>query len=307
MPEPAAWPRDLVYDTATALATGRRERQEDAIVSDFSTGQPFGFVLLADGMGGHAAGDIASGLVVSEMSHLLKRHLASSMRAGPEVSVILREATIQANDALRGQFIAHPEARGMGATLLAPVVIGDWLCWISVGDSPLYLFRDGALGRLNDNHALGAQIGYLVASGQMTREDALAYPDQSCLTSVLTGDTIAQIDCPDTPVRLRHGDILLVASDGLQFLPDETICAVLRFARTRQASDIVKTLMMEIDRLDHPEQDNIALCVIKATDPTHDTPRPLGRPARSSSITILARITRKTGGEPPCPKTEAGV
>ena len=186
---------------------------------------------------------------------------------------------------------------GMGATLLAPVLIEDRLYWVSVGDSPLYLFRDGVLSRLNENHALVSQIEYLVSSGIMEREEALNHPDQSCLTSVLIGGDI--VDCRTTPVKIMQGDILIAASDGLQFLSEEQIEGVLRFKGKRTAKEISTALMKEVLKLEDPCQDNISLCVMKAVRQgdvasLEDGSKSISRTqnGKNETITILARVRR---------------
>ncbi len=255
---------DLVYDTSTAIELGRRERQEDAVASDFSSGQAFGFAVLADGMGGHAAGEVASKIIVTEVFSELKLLSGDPQNLEPRIEEVLRGAANNANECVGLYARQHPTADGMGATLLAPVLVENRLYWISVGDSPLYLFRNGHLLRLNENHALCSQIEYLVSSGIMKREEALSYPDQGCLTSVLIGGDIAQIDCRTTPVTIMEGDILIAASDGLQFLTEKQIEGVLRFKQKAAAEAICAALTKEIRKLDDPCQDNLSLCVIKA-------------------------------------------
>ena len=256
---------DLIYDSAMAIDLGRRERQEDALASDFPSGQPFGFVVLADGMGGHEAGDIASKIVVTEVFSALKLQSGDPELLEPRLCEALQGAAFNANECIALYAREHPEAYGMGATLLATVLVEDRLYWVSVGDSPLYLFRDGTLTRLNENHALASQIEFLVSSGLMSRADAMEHPDQNCLTSVLIGRDIVQIDCPTTPFKMMEGDILIAASDGLQFISEERIESLLRFQHKNSAEDISATLAQEIKNLDDPCQDNLSLCVVKVT------------------------------------------
>ncbi|WP_245306183.1 PP2C family protein-serine/threonine phosphatase [Roseovarius aestuariivivens] len=244
---------------------GRRERQEDALASDFPFGQPFGFVVLADGMGGHAAGDIASKIVVTEVFSELKLQSGDPELLEARIGEVLKGAARNANDCIHHYVRQQPKARGMGATLLASVLVENRLYWVSVGDSPLYLFRDGTLTRLNENHALASQIEFLVSSGIMSRADAIQHPDQSSLTSVLIGRDIAQIDCPAKPYTIREDDILIAASDGLQFISEEQIEGLLRFQGKKPSDEICATLTQEIKKLDDPCQDNLSLCVIKVT------------------------------------------
>ena len=291
---------DLIYDSSMVIDLGRRERQEDALASDFPHGQAFGFVVLADGMGGHAAGDVASKIVVTEMFSELKLRSGDPDLLEPQISEVLRGAALHANRCVGHYAREHSNANGMGATLLAPVLVEDRLYWVSVGDSPLYLFRKGELLRLNENHALGSQIDYLVSSGTMSREEALSYPDQTCLTSVLIGEDIAQLDCPRNPIQIMDGDILIVASDGLQFISEEQIEGVLRFKQKGTAEEISAALLKEIQRLDDPCQDNLSLCVIKAMregalpEREDDEGRSvtLSQDENAETITILARVRR---------------
>ena len=290
---------NLIYDSAMAIDLGRRERQEDAVVSDFPSGQAFGFVVLADGMGGHAAGDIASKIVVTEVFSELKLQSGDPHLLEPNIATILKDAAIHANACVRLYAQENPNANGMGATLLAPVLVEDRLYWVSVGDSPLYLFRNGTLRRLNENHTLGSQIEYLVSNGLMTREEAMAYPDQTCLTSVLIGDEISQLDCSAEPMTVMEGDILIAASDGLQFISEDQIEGVLRFKQRCTAEEISTALKKEIQKLDDPCQDNLSLCVIKAMRegatpavPENDQTITRTLNGTTETVTIMARVTR---------------
>ena len=151
----------------------------------------------------------------------------------------------------------------MGATLVAPVFMRDRLFWISIGDSPLYLYRDGELRQLNEDHSLGPHIDYMVRSGMMSEDIGRNHPDRNALTSVLIGETIERIDCPDVPFQLKDGDILVVASDGLQFLSNRKIRKTLRDSGKATAARISEALLDELRALEDPEQDNICFSVIK--------------------------------------------
>lgn len=290
---------EIRYDASMATIQGQRERQEDSVASDFASGEPFGFVVLADGMGGHAAGDVASKIVVTEIFSALKLASGDPETLESEIGTVLTEAAQSANECVGLYAGARPQSEGMGATLLAPVLFEDRLYWVSVGDSPLYLFRNNNLQRLNENHALESQIDYVVENGIMDRDEALAYPDQSCLTSVLIGQQIAQLDCRSTPLRINPGDILIAASDGLQFLDDEQIEQVLRFSQKRSAEKIGAALVNAVETLADPNQDNMSLCVIKALAHGEDAESELeektltrSRIRGNASITIIAKVAR---------------
>lgn len=254
---------DFCFDVATGLDLGRRDRQEDAVVSDFALGAPFGYAVLADGMGGHASGNVASGIVVTEMFSELKMQCGDLGLLEKDIADVLHSAVAGANRCIHLFESQNPETRGMGATLVAPVLFGNRMYWISVGDSPLYLYREGKLFRLNEDHSFAAKIDDLQAQGVVALEEALNHPDRNCLTSVLSGAAIAQIDCRTDPLALQEGDIVLAASDGVQTLPDADIADVLHRNADRSSNHIATALMQTVHTANCPDQDNLSLCLIK--------------------------------------------
>jgi len=269
-------PTKLSYDVASALIVGQRDQQEDAIIADFPLGGEMGFAVLADGMGGHAAGDIASKIVVTEMFSELKFQSGDPTTFEGNIPDILRDAAATANACLRHHTDHHPNAQGMGTTLVAPVLIRDKLYWVSIGDSPLFLYRDRTLSQLNEDHSLAGQIDALVEKGLMASDMAENHPDRHCLTSVLSGSRIPRVDCPSTPVALCPGDVVLVASDGLQFLDDCEIAGLIQETAHLSSAQITRSLIRALDALDDPHQDNVSICVIKVaqahTVATHPAP-----------------------------------
>ena len=208
------------FDVASAICQGGRDYQEDAIVTDFPFGADSGVVVLADGMGGHAAGDVASKIVVTEVFSELKFQSAYFSDFETEIPQYLTAAAVNANDVMRDHVTQHPDTRGMGATLVSIVIVENRMFWMSIGDSPLYHFRNGQLRQLNDDHSLAPQIDFMVQSGLLDQAVGKNHPDRNCLTSVILGDRVAKSDCPKTPFKLDVGDIIVVSSDGLQYLDD---------------------------------------------------------------------------------------
>lgn len=254
------------FDAACALSKGQRSYQEDAVVADFARGSDMGFVVLADGMGGHAAGDVASKIVVSEVYSELLFQKGDPTDFEPKVIDCLHDAAMAANDCLKDHVRRHPHTRGMGATLVASVIVGGHLYWISIGDSPLFLFRNGSLVQLNEDHSMGPQIDFMVKSGLLAAEDGARHPDRNTLTSVLFGDEIPKIDCPQEPAALQDGDILIVASDGLQFLSNRQIEMALKQNRDRNSAEIADLLLHEVTALEDPDLDNVSFSVVKVND-----------------------------------------
>jgi serine/threonine protein phosphatase PrpC len=243
-------------------------------------------------MGGHAAGDVASKIVLTEVYSELKFHFADVEAFEARAAEILRGVAELANDTLRQHTRSHPETEGMGATLVVPALVENRLWWISVGDSPLFLYRAGRLSQLNEDHSMAPQIDFMVKSGLMDPELGANHPDRNCLISVLMGTRIPKIDCPTKPLELKAGDIVICASDGLQFLTDAQIERVVTKYRKARSTEIAERLLDELTRLDDPDQDNISFTVIKVNDATARTretraPRPsmaVSRPKRLTTV-----------------------
>lgn len=266
---------EIRFDVASAISQGSRDYQEDAIITDFPLGSDIGFAVLADGMGGHASGDVASKIVVTEVFSELKLQSGDFLSFEERVTDILLDAALSANECVNSHVSINPESGGMGATLIAPVFIKDRLYWISIGDSPLFLYRDRVLTQLNEDHSMAPQIDYMFETGQIGEETAKNHPDRNCLTSVLIGDDIARIDCPLEPIGLLDGDILVMASDGLQFLSNYEIGSVLSDSQSKSSSEISEILLQKLKDLGDPDQDNISFSVIKISDSTSVVSNPI--------------------------------
>ena len=123
----------------------------------------------------------------------------------------------------------------MGCTLLAVVLAEEGLYWISVGDSPLWLWRRGRLRRLNQDHAYRSILAAEVSAGEISAADAFRHPARNALVSAVTGDEVELVDLPRQAHPLKPGDQMLLASDGLLTLGENEIAALLtrRVAKNR--------------------------------------------------------------------------
>lgn len=110
---------------------------------------------------------------------------------------------------------------------------------------------------------MAPQIDMMVKSGMMDAETAKNHPDRNCLTSVILGDRVARSDCPKTPFKLEVGDIVVVSSDGLQYLEEPKIEKILQKYRRRKSAEIAEHLLAAINDLADPDQDNVSFAVIK--------------------------------------------
>lgn len=291
------------YDVASGIAQGGRDYQEDAIVSDFPFGMDSGVAVLADGMGGHEAGDVASKLVVTEVYSTLKFGSADFAVDEPHLPAMLARATGEANAAVREYVEDNPEARGMGATLVATVMVENRLFWMSVGDSPLYLLRGGKLRQLNEDHSLAPQIDFMVEQGLISEQDAKDHPDRNCLTSVIMGTKVQRSDCPAGHFEMEMGDVLLVSSDGLQYLGEPAIQKVLHKYRRRKSAEIAGYLLEAINTLADPDQDNVSFAVLKLNHmkPVERkiAPKPIGLAAEPTGSTTRVIATGESADQVP--------
>ncbi|MEZ5761351.1 MAG: SpoIIE family protein phosphatase [Paracoccaceae bacterium] len=289
--------REPRFDVASAISMGARSYQEDAITSDFLVGADSGFVVVADGMGGHAAGDVASKLVLTTVYSELKFHYADVDAFEADAHRILGEIAQKANASIRERIALVPETKGMGSTLVVPIINENRLYWLSIGDSPLYRLRNGKLTQLNADHSLAPQIDMMAKAGMLSPEAAQNHPDRNCLVSALMGGKIAKIDCPEKPEQLQTGDILLCGSDGMQVLPDAQIERLLNKYRRKRASEIAENLLDEVLKADDPQQDNVSFCVIKINDakasPRED--RALLRRKATQQVELLTRLAEEPG------------
>lgn len=254
---------DVQLDAATGISQGGREYQEDAVIADCAMDAELSLVVLADGMGGHAAGDVASKIAVTEVFSELKLQSGNVQALVNGAPDILRGAVLAANECIGEHVRTDASTRGMGTTLLALVLFGRQVFWVSVGDSPLLLYRDGELRQINEDHSLAPQIDVLVRAGQMSPEDGLRHPDRNCLTSVVCGKEIPRLDCPASPVELADSDILVAATDGLLGLGHARIEQILQSHSARDSGEIVRALLDALSEVGDPDQDNATLAVLR--------------------------------------------
>jgi serine/threonine protein phosphatase PrpC len=240
----------LHMQVAWSQIQGTRDYQQDhAAVTAWDNG--FHLLILSDGMGGARGGGHASRIVVETMrEHFLRPDGALSSDKP------LVDALQSANNAVYEAARSDPELEGMGATVVAVTFDGATIDWISVGDSPLYLFRGRRLRRLNANHSMAAVLAARVAAGEISAEQAASAPERAELLAAVMGEDIALVDEPDTPVALREGDMLVLASDGLEVLGSEGIERILSNNRDRTVADLARNLLAAVEDLGRTAQDN---------------------------------------------------
>lgn len=232
------------YIWASASHRGRvRHNNEDAVFPD-ADGESEGPVVLivADGMGGHVAGEVASRLAINA---------AASNELPPP------DRVMAANRAIREEVAREPSLEGMGTTMTLAQVEDGKAQVAHVGDSRAYLYRDGELSQITEDHTVAAEY---VALGQLDPEEAAAHPQRHMLTRTLGLTRFVNVD--QIEVSLQVGDRLLLCSDGLtEMVSDEVIAKAL----SEGPVEDVAWRLVELAN-DAGGTDNITVIVIDVVD-----------------------------------------
>ncbi|MEO1610880.1 MAG: protein phosphatase 2C domain-containing protein, partial [Pseudomonadota bacterium] len=244
------------YEAAKLAWVGARPYQEDNFAYEDLSG-PDGAELVAvlcDGMGGHAGGDRASAIAVSEAM----ASLTGEGRSQPPRDRLVA-ALANANKGVGAAVKDDPDLTGMGSTFIAVICAQDTVFWISVGDSPMWAVEEGRLIRLNADHSLKVELAEQVKRGELTKEEAARHPQRNALTSAVMGEKIELYDLNHAPLPV--GRSLLLASDGVETLSEQEIEAALRDADQRPGP-IAKSLIAAVKAKNAPKQDNTSVLFV---------------------------------------------
>lgn len=195
-----------------------RPTNEDCLLVD----ERLGLLIVADGMGGRAGGEVASSMAVEAIATYVRGHLAAGAPAD-HIAALLQAAIGAASEAIWTKARAHRSLRGMGTTVVLALCQGEQVHLAHVGDSRAYLFHHGRLCQVTEDHTVVAQW---VKAGQLTPRQARTHPLRHQITRWLGGRAVmAEQQC----VPWQPGDVLLLCSDGLTTMVAERhIAALLR-------------------------------------------------------------------------------
>ncbi len=211
-----------------------------------------GMFIVADGMGGHAAGEVASEMAVQMIARGLQGVVGKSES---EATQMMRRAIHESNTAIFQRTVDEPEKRGMGTTATAMVINGPRYVVGQVGDSRAYLLRDGKLGQLTKDHSY---VQEQVDAGYLTPEQARTHPYSNVITRCVGANSDV---VPDIYVgTLKTNDLFLLASDGLTgMLEDHELLSIL--GTDNQPAVLVDALVSEANR--RGGLDNITVIVVR--------------------------------------------
>ncbi len=203
--------------SATDVGLKRKINQDSIFASDEPVGNLPNLYIVADGMGGHNAGDFASRYTVNT----IREYIEASREKNP---IKLISGAIQlANKGILREAEEHEEMYGMGTTVVVTTVIGPYAYTANVGDSRLYLFEDGAVRQVTKDHSL---VEEMVRMGEITAEEARVHPDRHIITRAVgvTPDVAADFFDYQVP----PGTVVLMCSDGLTtMVSDDMIAEIL--------------------------------------------------------------------------------
>ncbi len=209
----------MLLETYSATDIGRKRQLNQDYV--FSSAKPLGnmpnLFIVADGMGGHNAGDYASKCttetVVSEIQNSFEKN----------PTIIIKKAIKTANAKIRKEASEHENLFGMGTTLVTATIIGKYLQVSNIGDSRLYLLNKDGLRQVTEDHSL---VEEMIRLGGLSREDARLHPDKNIITRAIGAKD--EVEADFFTEELEAGDIVLMCSDGLtNMLEDKEIEAIL--------------------------------------------------------------------------------
>jgi protein phosphatase len=164
-------------------------------------------LIVADGMGGHRAGEVASSMVITHMSE--KFNTLSTIGSKIDAINWLKDNISQINQEILDHTKVHPEALGMGTTAVMALLTSEYLIFANIGDSSGFVYKNNKLTKVTNDHTL---VNLLVASGDLTEEEAKYHPKRNVLMKALGSGEKAELDIFDVDTSV---DGILLCSDGL--------------------------------------------------------------------------------------------
>jgi formylglycine-generating enzyme required for sulfatase activity/serine/threonine protein phosphatase PrpC len=245
------------FEIASDQIDGARDYQEDAYMisqlGDTKSGESCALVVMADGMGGHAAGNVASNMVIATFNKTFQSNFPTE-----KIAESLSESLNRSNDQISASVKETPALQGMGCTMVSAYLQDNKLYWVSVGDSHLYLIRDKELTKYNADHSYGAYLDNMKQQG--VDIDEQTGMSRNMLMSAMTGEEISSIDVSEEPIELKPGDRIMVASDGLDTLGTG---AIIQYSSwSDNAKECVYSLLKAVEDANKTNQDNTTLIVI---------------------------------------------
>jgi serine/threonine protein phosphatase PrpC len=242
---------------ADAVIGGRSEQQDGYAIGaiPLENGEAAPLVVLADGMGGEAAGREASEIAVAAFLE------TAQGRPATDVPLRLREALLDANRAIAARVENEPALAGMGCTLIGLAFADGRASWVSVGDSLILRLTEEGAVRVNEDHSMAPALAAAVDRGEMSVAEARHHPQRSLLLSAVTGRPLDLVD--EQSVELGGEDGFVIASDGLLTLDSASISRIAGESRGTSPQALVSALLAAVEEAAHPFQDNTTIVAVR--------------------------------------------
>ncbi|QQE80740.1 Stp1/IreP family PP2C-type Ser/Thr phosphatase [Alicyclobacillus sp. SO9] len=247
----------MLYAAQSHVGLVRQTNQDVFELSDIPATHQY--MIVADGMGGASAGDVASRMAVDTVATGLKQALQDHRTE--DIPEVLREAVLEANRKVWESSQTHEEYFGMGTTMVAAMFDGNEVVFAHVGDSRGYILMAGSLQQVTSDHSLVAE---LVRRGQLTPDEAVHHPQRNIVTRSLGTDSQSIVDID--VLKWKEGDVVLLCSDGLTNLVGkeelEHTLFPLQIATTNvEVENVVQKLLQMALHRGAPDNVTIAIAV----------------------------------------------
>ncbi len=235
-----------------------RDHNEDSVIIVKNHNNEI-LLAVADGMGGHRGGEIASSIVISNIGKEFKE--LGKLGSKEDAILWIKNVVSEANVQIYKYTEENPESQGMGTTIVLAVLTNDYLLFGNIGDSSGYVYKDGAIHKITNDHTL---VNLLLKSGEITEEEAKDHPRKNVLMKALGATTTVEMDIFDVETDVEG---IFLCSDGMtNMLDDEQIAKVLNEDSTPEEK--VNKLIIKANN--RGGTDNISVAFLKKVGEAND-------------------------------------
>lgn len=230
-----------------------RSDNQDSVYSEILA-EECGLFIVADGMGGHLGGKIASSMAIDIISRTINEKFDVGLKSN-EIKRLLTGSVSEANSLIYKKSLTDPELEGMGTTLVVMLISGNTMYTVSVGDSRAYVYNEGRMYQITNDHSLVAD---LVSKGVLSHEEAKIHPQKNVITRAVGSEEDVFSDYFET--NLNSGNVVIACSDGLHnLLSDAEIARVISDDEENPANKLISLAN------ERGGNDNITVIAVKIT------------------------------------------
>lgn len=237
---------------ATDVGCVRKLNEDAFFIDPLLQKNGAGFCVLADGMGGHNAGEIASRTAVEAISDCLNKHFTGDKK---EIPAVINTAVADANKMIYDMAVSNSNQQGMGTTAVITCIEENEAYIANIGDSRAYAVRGDEIVQITADHSV---VAMMVANGTISKEEARVHPQKNIITRALGTD--AEVEADIFEYDFQHGDILIMCSDGLSGMIDDD-CIYDICKRETSAKEMVNSMILRAK--ENGGADNVTVLCIR--------------------------------------------